>query len=443
MDQVLRKPNVSFYTQGCRLNQSETASLERSFEKERYVQVPFSSPADIVVINTCTVTENGDTDTRRLIHKAVRLNPAAQIALIGCQAQVLKDQLAALPNVKWIIGNGEKMNLARILEEGTPETPMLRTPKLTRAPFTIPFAGIDKKHTRANLKIQDGCDFYCAFCVIPFARGPARSREFDDILKEARELALAGHQELVLTGVNIGTYADQGWTIVDVVAGIMAIPEVRRVRISSIEPTTIPFRLIEWMYPGSKLCPHLHIPIQSGSDSVLKGMSRKYTLREFKDFVEAAHAFNPDICIGTDVIVGFPGETGAVFEETVEALSTLPIHYFHVFSYSERTGTRSLKLEERVSSSEIARRSEILRKLSIQKQQTFLRGFLGQTHEVLVEQEKNGFWHGITDHYIRVKFPVVEADAALKNTFQPVLFKEVKDSHCYAELVSAAVWKIC
>ena len=393
---------VSFYTQGCRLNQAETAILEKSFESHGFKIIPFGQVTDIVVVNTCTVTEGGDSDTRRLVNKINRTQNNVKIALIGCQSQILKEKLLTYKNVQWVVGNQEKMNLSRLITQTDPETPQLIVSKIKRESFTIEGSGIDRHHTRANLKIQDGCDFYCAFCTIPFARGPARSRVFDDILREAKELISAGHQELVITGINVGTYDYENKTITDVINALLGLDKLKRLRISSIEPTTIHKDIIMLMRDHPKLCRYLHIPIQAGSDDILKAMNRHYTIAEFREFIEFAYETVPDICIGTDIIVGFPGETKAHFDQTVAHLMTLPIHYFHVFSYSERQMARSKKLSQQVSSHEIAQRSKILRTLSQKKRHAFYKSFLGRTLPVLFEQEKNSYWQGYTDNFLRI-----------------------------------------
>ncbi|MBL8014048.1 MAG: tRNA (N(6)-L-threonylcarbamoyladenosine(37)-C(2))-methylthiotransferase MtaB, partial [Candidatus Omnitrophica bacterium] len=229
--------SIAFHTLGCRLNQSETASLENSFEGRGYTVVSHNQESDIAVINTCTVTENGDADTRRLVNRIVRKNPRVRIALVGCQAQVQKEKLTQLPNVRWVVGNQRKMDLADVLAEMPhPATAQVVAPTIERKPFVIPIAGVDRSHTRANLKIQDGCDFFCSFCEIPYARGRARSRVFDDILTEGNALAEAGHQEIILTGINIGTYQYQDKNLMDVIRSLEQIEKIKRIRISSIEP---------------------------------------------------------------------------------------------------------------------------------------------------------------------------------------------------------------
>ena len=412
---------VCFVTQGCRLNQSETASLEQSFRGEGYHLVKEYHDADIAVVNTCTVTENGDKDTKRLVKQLVGANKAIKIALIGCQSQVHKDALLRLKNVQWVIGNAEKMNTHHIIAQTEDlADPVIKTKKIERNSFTIERSSVDSHHTRANIKIQDGCDFYCSFCVIPFARGPARSRVYEDIIRECIDLGDAGHQEIVITGINVGTYEYEGKTLLDVVTGISAIDTIKRIRISSIEPTTISKELIMMMNSNSKLCRYLHIPIQSGSNMMLKAMARKYSVSEFREFIDWVYKTVPDICIGTDVIVGFPGETNAYFDETVANLMTMPIHYMHVFSYSDRKFARSTRRDGRVSPEDIAKRSKVLRELSQQKKQVFYNRFQGKEVAVLFESKKKGLWSGLTDNYIRVLY---QSDDDLKNKFVSILYQ--------------------
>jgi len=413
---------VSFYTIGCRLNQAETAIIEQSFRQSGYNVVDFSDPADVVVINTCTVTEKGDADTRRVVNKALRTCAASKVALIGCQAQTQQGDLFKMPNVQWIVGNERKMELADIVRDTIDAEPQLITPVVQRDSFTIPVAGIDRKHTRANLKIQDGCDFFCTFCEIPYARGRARSRVFDDILREARELTAAGHRELVLTGVNIGTYLFAGKRLPDVVDALEKIDDLQRIRISSVEGTTIPPGLFARMSEGGKLCRHLHISIQSANDDMLAAMNRKYTVAEYQALLQQAYQAVDGICLGTDVIVGFPGETEEHFMDTFRNLREMPFAYFHVFSYSERGHAKSRKLGDKVAQKEIERRSQKMRDLSTRKRRLFFEQNIGATQHVLFEQKKNGQWNGLTDSYIRVH---VESELDLKNRFVPVLLEEI------------------
>ena len=413
---------VSFYTLGCRLNQAETALIQRGFEREGYHVVGFDQPADIVVINTCTVTENGDADTRRLVNKINRMNAEAQIALVGCQAQIQQEKLLEMSGVRWVVGNAVKMDLAEMLHVFDDGPPQVIAPVIKKGSFKIPFAGIDPHHTRANLKIQDGCDFFCSFCEIPYARGRARSREFDDLVREARELVAAGHQELVLTGINVGTYRFADKNIADVITALEEIVGLLRIRITSIEPTTVPGAILDRMAAQRKLCRFLHIPLQSGSDEVLQKMNRRYTAKEFIDFLRLTVDKVPGVCLGTDVIVGFPGETAANFADTYELLRELPFTYFHVFGYSDRKIARSRKSADKVPKEEIEKRSLRLRDLSARKRRTYFERFLGRTEWVLFEQKKKDFWTGLTDTYIRVK---AKSDRDLHNQFLPVRLEKI------------------
>ncbi len=413
----MTQSKITFLTQGCRLNQSETAVIERQFSPETFLVTDDANTADVVVVNTCTVTENGDADTRRLVRQLAARNPSVKVALIGCQAQILKEALLDLPNVTWVVGNSEKFNLAAIVGDASATVPQVIVPKIERTSFTVPEVAIDRKHTRANLKIQDGCDFFCAFCVIPFARGPARSRQFGDILDEAKLLIAAGYKEIVLTGVNIGTYGDDGKSFLDVVTALDQLDGLKRIRISSIEPTTIPYELLDMMAdPKSKVCRHLHIPLQSGTDTILKAMNRKYTLAEFDHFITEARRRVPGICIGTDVIVGFPGETDDLFSQAETYIRESVIDYIHVFTYSERLFARSKRLEGQVSVADKAKRSAALRGVSSRKRRLFLESVLNQPTEVLLETQKHGYWTGLTDHYVRIYWE----GNGIKNTFIPL-----------------------
>ncbi len=429
------RTTVSFYTLGCRLNQSESAVIRNTFEAQGYRVVDFLQPADISIINTCTVTEHGDADTRHLINKVTRINPNVRIALVGCQAQIQKEKLSELPNVTWIVGNARKMEMVFIINDHPENETKVQviTPAIPRDHFTIPITGFDREHTRGNLKIQDGCDFFCSFCEIPYARGRARSREFEDILMEARALAAAGHKELVLTGINIGTYQHEGKKLLQVIEALESIPELERIRISSIEPTTIPEEIFQRMGHDSKLCRYLHIPIQSGHDKILEQMRRKYTVGEFSQFIDRVYQNVRGICLGTDVIVGFPGETEHHFEQTYTLLRDLPFAYFHVFSYSQRHVAQSRKLTNPVDRAVIQKRSRILRDLSVRKRQVFLKNLIGSAQNVLFEQKKDGFWNGLTDNYARVK---VKTEHDLQNQMRLMRMQGLDGPMLVGEMIS-------
>ncbi len=415
---------ISFYTLGCRLNQAETAMLRERF-KTHPVRIvdPENQAADLAVINTCTVTENSDSDTRKLINRIVRRSPDTRIALVGCQAQLQPEYLASLPNVSFVLGNEIKMDLPDLLGQMDPDHPVVMTPELSDCSFSEPVAGVDPEHTRANLKLQDGCNFFCAYCEVPYARGKPRSREFDNVIDAARQLVQAGHRELVMTGINVGRYHHQDKTLVDVIDDLESIEDLKRIRISSIEPTTIPEGLIEKMASGGKLCRYLHIPIQHGHDEILRSMNRRYSSASIAETIRDLANRIPNICLGTDVIVGFPGETETQFEQTYDLLRSLPLSYFHVFSYSDRNHNKSRHFTPKVPKETIDQRSKMMRTLSLEKRHHYFRQFIGQYVDILFEQQKQGYWTGLTDTYIRVRVP---SGQDLSNQIHPVHLQRIE-----------------
>ncbi|MCI0697591.1 tRNA (N(6)-L-threonylcarbamoyladenosine(37)-C(2))-methylthiotransferase MtaB [candidate division KSB1 bacterium] len=401
------KLKASFYTLGCRLNQAETALIGNTFRQKGYELVEFGQAADVCVINSCTVTEQADAKCRQLVRQVLRKNPETFVAVVGCYAQIGAGALRKINGVDLIVGTQDKLRVIDFIDDPVklPEPQIIRN-KMTKVPFTIAMETMAAPTTRANLKIQDGCDFMCSFCVIPFARGRARSRAFWDIQREALQLVEAGHKEIVLTGVNIGTYQFEDKTFLDVVKMLLAIPELKRLRISSIEPTTIPKKLIDLMADSEVLCPHLHIPVQSGDDGVLAAMKRLYTTAEFLQFIEHAAKRAPEILIGTDIMVGFPGESDAAFQASCDLLQNSPLAYAHVFTFSERGGTAATRLKDKVSPKSKKARSAILHRLSEEKKHDFYRRFLGHQLRVLTEeQNERGQWVGFSDNYIKVAIP--------------------------------------
>jgi len=432
------KTRVSFHTLGCRLNQSETDSLMRNFIQNGYAVVRETEHADVCVVNTCTVTEQSDAKNRQLIRRLRRKNPEAIIAVTGCYAQMDSNAVADIEGVRLVVGNQQKMNITEYLRDlDIKKSPLIVRPKISRKPFIIPpfskyqtfknnfsedhinsdtqvlknesygqgmLSKVRIKNTRAILKIQDGCDFMCSFCIIPFSRGRSRFREFTNLKDEAKHIVGQGIREIVITGVNIGTYKNEKEDIVGVVDFLNNLPELSRIRISSIEPTTVPEILFEYMSDSQhKLVPFFHLPLQSGSDSILNKMRRRYTSGEYADEVWKAFEAVPELCIGTDVMVGFPEESRADFECTKNLLEKLPLAYFHVFPFSARKGTPAYSIEDQILPSEKQKRGEKLRKLSIQKRHKFNERFLGKIKRVLWESPDNkGNISGYTDNYIRV-----------------------------------------
>lgn len=396
------KKTISFHTLGCRSNQAETAALENLCKSHGFIVLHESKKSDIAVINTCTVTEKGDLDTRRLVSRIHRLSKNTKIALIGCQAQTQSKELEKEFHVDWIIGNAKKMELPQILSSKSSKTTKIIVEEIKKEPFVMPSTAISKKRTRANIKIQDGCNNFCSYCEVPYARGPERSRKFDDVVDEAKKLSQAGHKELVLTGINVGAYNFENKNISDVLRKLISINTIERVRISSIEPNRIPKDLVLLMASNKKICRHLHIPIQSACDEILYLMKRPYQQIDLDLFFEYATQNVRDICIGADVIVGFPGETDNLFDQTYDFLKSSPISYFHTFSYSNRKLAESKNFPGQIDKSIIAKRSKILRELSQKKKDYFLLKFIGTCQKVLFEEKKDGLWTGLTDNYMRI-----------------------------------------
>jgi threonylcarbamoyladenosine tRNA methylthiotransferase MtaB len=397
-------PRASLHTIGCRLNQAETAVLADQFRSQGYELVEFGQPTDLFVLNTCTVTESAEADCRNLVRRTRRLSPDAFITVTGCYAQTGVHVLREMHEIDLVVGTQHKMELPRYITSlaRRPAPEVLHTRALTRDDFTLPGIG-DYEHTRAHLKVQDGCNFMCSFCLIPFARGHERSRRLDDVVREAEGLVARGHRELVITGVNVGQYNFEGASLLKVIESLEGITGVERIRISSIEPTTISEALLERMSGPSKLCPHLHVPVQSGDDGILQAMNRRYTAREYAKFIERAVRTVPDLALGTDVMVGFPGEWEDAFANTRALLEDLPFAYFHVFSYSARPKTPASKRPEKVASREMRHRSSVLCALSRAKRIEYYQRYVGRSVSVLFETENTqGLFIGLTPNYIRV-----------------------------------------
>ncbi|MDQ8203699.1 tRNA (N(6)-L-threonylcarbamoyladenosine(37)-C(2))-methylthiotransferase MtaB [Pelagicoccus sp. SDUM812003] len=405
MNDVAKK-RACLHTLGCRLNQSETLLIQQGLEQRGYEIVPFGEPADLGIINTCTVTNLADSKCRQTIRQFVRRNPEAYTAVIGCYSQMGAKEIAEIGGVDLIIGNQEKMSVIDYVGQEKNEKPVIIRERISKEDFSIRNFGDVPFNQRANLKIQDGCSFVCSFCIIPFARGAARARDMENLLEEARLKASQGIREIVITGVNIGTYETKRGGLLAVLEKLNAIPGIDRIRISSIEPTTIPTELFALMNdPQHALLPFFHIPLQSGCDKVLREMRRKYTISEYLEFLHLAHDSVPGCYIGTDIMVGFSGETDEEFQETCQVFLENPFDFCHVFSYSERQGTVAARREDQVPIPERARRSAYLRRLSAKKRYDFYESHLGKEMRVLFENPKPDSWPSYTDNYIRVVVP--------------------------------------
>ncbi|MBX3234970.1 MAG: tRNA (N(6)-L-threonylcarbamoyladenosine(37)-C(2))-methylthiotransferase MtaB [Nitrospiraceae bacterium] len=433
-------PRASLHTLGCRLSQSETSMMGDLLRKKGYRLVEFGEDTDLLVLNTCSVTESAEKDCRYAVRKTLRHSPQAFVAVTGCYAQTGAALLQSIPGIDLIVGTEFKMKLPEYLpppkhlqKRTAPELQHSRT--IDREDFILPGTAYSDS-TRALLKIQDGCDFMCSFCLIPFARGRERSRVLIDVLREAKELTDAGYRELVLTGVNIGRYRQEGASLVDLLRQLEAISGVARIRISSIEPTTVTEDLLEHMAHSSKVCRYLHIPLQSGDDRILEAMNRRYNLREYEALMDRALAFMPDAGFGTDLLVGFPGEDEESFERTREAATRLPFSYFHVFSYSERPGTAAARLESSLSPGTVQKRRQILTELSREKALSFSQRHIGQTLPVLFEKgERQGLRTGTSGNFLRVGL-ASKLDPA--GTIQDVTITGIMDGLAVGELSPTA-----
>jgi threonylcarbamoyladenosine tRNA methylthiotransferase MtaB len=413
------KYKVAFETLGCRLNQAETATLNRGFLDKGYEIVADPLHADLCVINTCALTSQAASKCRRKIRSILKKNPHACVAAVGCYAQTDVDILKNIEGIDYIVGTADKMRLPDIVPspQKLPQAVVLND-RITDESFLIPGAGHYPFHTRANVKIQEGCDFVCSFCIVPRSRGPARSRGFKDILREARELVGLGHRELILTGVNMGTYRDDGHGLANVVHELCGLPGLDRIRLSSIEPTTVEPELIDLMVQDSKLCPYLHLPVQSGDDDVLSAMRRKYSASEFVSYVQSIIDRIPNIGLGTDIMVGFPGESDAAWRRSYDLVRSLPFTHIHVFSFSARKRTGAYSLKDKNSASVITDRSAAMHELADRKKNDYYISQKGKSLNVLFEErETGGHFIGFSDNYVKVG---VDTELDLSNRFATV-----------------------
>ena len=420
---------ASLHTLGCRLNQAETSVLESRLRREGYDVVDFGEPTDLLVVNTCSVTEEAERTCRYIIRKTLKHSPDAFIAVTGCYAQTGVRELKTIPGVDLIVGNQYKWDLPAYLPvphalKKQPVPEVLHTKTIDREDFTLPEFG-KPDSTRALLKIQDGCNVMCSFCLIPFARGHERSRLTDDVLLEAKMLVEGGYREIVLTGVNIGQYQQDAGGLVELIARLESIEGLERIRISSIEPTTVTETLLHHMASSSKLCPYLHIPLQSGDDRILSAMNRPYDRAAFESLIEQALLKIPGLGLGTDVMVGFPGESEAAFSNTVALVEQLPFSYFHVFPFSKRPGTAAAKLTAEVPTHIARQRAKTLTNISRQKRLAFAQQAIGASVPTLFESgETNGLRFGTTPNFLKV---AVSSEEDLTNQLRLVQITAASD----------------
>jgi threonylcarbamoyladenosine tRNA methylthiotransferase MtaB len=408
--------SVAFYTLGCKLNFSETSTIARSLIDDGYQKVAFHEPADVYVINTCSVTDHADRKCKKVVREALRHNPNAFVAIIGCYAQLKPQEIAKIPGVDVVLGAAEKFNIQAYIGDGfKKEQAVVHESKIKEVlDYHASYSIGDR--TRTFLKIQDGCDYFCAFCTIPLARGKSRSDTIENVVKQAQEIVAQGIKEIVLTGVNTGDFGVQtGETFFGLLQALEKVDGLKRIRISSIEPNLLSNEIIDFAAQSAKIVPHFHIPLQSGSDEILKAMRRKYDTALYASRIAHIRTKMPHACIGVDVIVGFPGETDEEFLKTYSFLNELDISYLHVFPYSERSNTTANKMQGKVLLRTRNERVQQLQILSEKKKRYFYESQLGSTQEVLWEAENiANSLVGFTANYVKVK-----------TTYDPMLINEI------------------
>ena len=435
---------VAYYTLGCKLNFAETSAIGRQLTAQGYGKVSFDQNPDIFLINTCSVTENADKECRTIVNRALAVNPEAVVVVTGCFAQLKPDQIASIPGVDLVLGANEKFNAAAYLDsipgKGHPMVKSCEIGEVTG--FNSSWSEGDR--TRVFLKVQDGCDYSCTFCTIPQARGASRSNTIESVVGDVQTIAGRDAREIVLTGVNLGDFGilnpasgERPSTFFDLAKALDELPNEIRFRISSIEPNLLENRTIELVASSSKFVPHFHIPLQSGSDKILKKMRRRYLTALYRDRVATIKALMPDCCIGVDVIVGFPGETDEDFMETYNFLRDLDISYLHVFTYSERDNTLAAEMDEAVPMGVRKQRNKMLRILSEKKLRSFYESQTGTQRKVLFEADnKNGWMHGFTDNYVKVRTPY---DPALINQLMECTLNAINSDGEVDVLINEAI----
>ena len=426
------RKRVAFYTLGCKLNFSETSTIARDFNAQGFERVEFEEKADIYVINTCSVTDNADKRFKTIVKQALKANDDAFVAAVGCYAQLKPEELAAVDGVDLVLGATEKFKITDYINDlSKNDHGEVHSCEIDEADFYVGSYSIGDR-TRAFLKVQDGCDYKCTYCTIPLARGISRSDTLENVLTNAAEISAKGIKEIVLTGVNIGDYGKGEFgnkkhehTFFELVKALDEVDGIERLRISSIEPNLLKDETIDFVSTSRTFVPHFHIPLQSGSDKILKLMRRRYLSDLYVNRVTQIKTQMPHACIGVDVIVGFPGETDEDFLETYNFLANLDISYLHVFTYSERDNTLAADMEGVVPANVRKKRSKMLRGLSVKKRRAFYESQLGTNRTVLFEDQiKDGYIHGFTENYVKVKAPW---NPELVNTLQQVTLTEIDE----------------
>ena len=411
---------VAFHTLGCKLNFAETSTIARLFKEKGFIKKSFLEPADVYVINTCSVTENADNECKSIVKSALLKNPEAFVAVVGCYAQLKPEEISKIEGVDVVLGATEKFKLLNYIHlSGKHLHAQIHNCEISDANFFVDAYSVGDR-TRSFLKVQDGCDYSCTFCTIPLARGKSRSDLIENVIRNANKIASEGVKEIVLTGVNIGDFGKgqlitedfknkKDVTFLDLIIALDEVKGIERFRISSIEPNLLKDQIIDFVAKSKKFVPHFHIPLQSGSNDLLKLMKRRYHKELYANRINKIKTLMPDCCIGVDVIVGFPGETDELFLETYNYLNNLDLSYLHVFTYSERDNTEAIDLPNQVSIVERKRRNKMLRILSAKKLRLFYEQQKGKILSVIFENEnKKGFMYGFTQNYVKVKYPFDE-----------------------------------
>jgi threonylcarbamoyladenosine tRNA methylthiotransferase MtaB len=431
---------IALHTLGCKLNYTETAAIGKQFTGNGYTVVGIDDRADVVVINSCSVTASADRECRQLVRRALRHSPDAFVAVVGCYAQLQAEQLAAIHGVDLVLGTQDKFSLFNFINNGKKKThaDILVSCIGETNEFGLASSAGFEERTRAFLKVQDGCDYSCTYCTIPQARGKSRSAAISEIIQQAIEAVELGYKEIVLTGVNVGDYGrNDGTNLLTLLKQLMNVDGLMRMRISSIEPNLLTDELLDFWFAEDKLCNHWHIPLQSGSDTILQLMRRRYLTEVYTDRVERILSHVPDAGIGTDVIVGFPGESNELFDDAYKYLTNLPVTYFHVFSYSERPNTPASKFARKIDPFIKAERSKRLHTLSDQKRCDFYHRFIGKTVPVLFESvHSDGSVSGLTEEYIKVD---VKSDSRITNKILNVTIQEASSEKCIGILVESNI----
>lgn len=403
---------AAFMTLGCKVNQYETETMEGLFRQAGYEVVPFSERADVYIVNTCSVTSLGEKKSRQLIRRAQRLNPEAVLAVTGCYAQLNPAEIARIDGVRLVIGNQGRENIVKLCEQAaTIPGPITVVDDIMQAKQfeDIPLFGVPQR-TRAFLKIQEGCQNFCTYCIIPYTRGPLRSRPLESVKRETAKLVKAGFKEIVLTGIHLGAYGrdlEGNITLADAATEVLRFPEIRRLRLGSLESVELSPDLFELIRSDERFAKHLHLPLQAGAEEILHRMNRHYDKAEFLSLIQNVEREIPGVAISTDIIVGFPGETEAMFAESLEYVAKLNFMRMHIFPYSKREGTPAADMPDQVPEAVKHERVKRMQELAEKKAAEYLQQFIGKTLSVLIETENGGIWDGLTGNYIRVYTDVV------------------------------------